>query len=168
MISKPEGDHNEENDENQTDGLENIQHLRKRKQTQKTFKIEYPFSRIQKPSEQQDLDNMKNLYYLAVLMNYLMQQNKFFGCLQVELYLYYFAIVFFFILMRAPSYPKEVKQTPSNLLEFTSALLPITIVYLIFLVRCISQLNRGMGIKSAFIRLVGIAFYLTFLVNYRL
>ena len=115
-------------------------------------------SNNQRLSEQHNVDHLKNLFYLEKVVSYLMDQNKFFGCLQIELYLYFGAIMLFFVFVRTPSI------ADIRILNLSSALIPIGIVYIIFFIKHISKLANKIDVEATYIKLAAIVCYLVFIV----
>ena len=115
-------------------------------------------SNNQRLSEQHNVDHLKNLFYLEKVVSYLMDQNKFFGCLQIELYLYFGAIMLSLIFLRQQFYINVANM------NISSALMPICVLYIILLIKEIDQLKKSIESSKCWIRIAAIVCYLVFIV----
>ena len=115
-------------------------------------------SSIGKKLSARSAEQYKNLVYLEKVVSYLMDQNKFFGCLQIELYLYFAAIMLSLIFLRQQFYMSVA------LMNISSALMPVCVLYIILLIKEIDQLKKSIETGKCWIRIAAIVCYLVFIV----
>lgn len=102
--------------------------------------------------------SLKHLIHLEHLMSYLMSINRFFGCLQIEVYLYY---ITFFI---SAIFFRQVLTDP-HLSVISSPFVPICVLYLIFFIKTVSKIRNKIDLKRSWVQISAISCYLLFIVS---
>jgi hypothetical protein len=102
----------------------------------------------------------QHMVQLENLMAYLMGENNFFKCLQVEVYLYFMAFIVFLYLARdeiivEEQYPRFIHSTMSFIL-----------LYIYFLIKNIHKVQRNIDATKSWYRIAAAACYLVFIVVY--
>jgi len=106
------------------------------------------------------VNQYKNLIYLDNAVGYLLSHNKFFGCLQIELYIYYFAFCMFFIMLR-----QKEEDAPFRFSRLSAPLLSITLLYIILLIKTVRKISLDPSSNHCWVQLVAIIAYLLFILG---
>lgn len=114
---------------------------------------------IPRTNEGQRVSSHNNLVILEKVMNYLMTENQFFQCHQFELYLYLLVILLFVTILRDESRSSE------NTFRVSSALLPLFILYIGYLIYTIQKLKLRIETSESVMQLTAILSYLIFIVD---
>lgn len=110
-------------------------------------------------ADQDEVNVHRHMLQLEMLMNYLMSENQFFRCLQVEVYLYFAAIFLFFVLTK-----NAIELSPGRYVSFSTPLQPIAVLYIIFLIKYINKLYHRLDVVRSSYCLAVISCYLAFIV----
>lgn len=108
------------------------------------------------PIEEQErmISSLRNVTHLESIMSYMMYRNKFFQCLQLELYLYLVGFLLFFVFLR--SY--QLKDSKDA--KLSTAVLPMMFIYILFLIKSLSSLMNNVEPKANWLRVLALSFYL--------
>lgn len=110
--------------------------------------------------EHEEANLHRHMMQLETAMNYLMSENQFFKCLQLEVYLYFAAIFLFFVLSR-----QAIVESSGIYPRFWVPLQPILVLYIIFFIKYINKLRLGVDMHHSWNCLAVICCYLVFIVD---
>ena len=112
--------------------------------------------------DHEDLKIHGHILQLEILMNYLMSENQFFRCLQVEVYLYFASIYIFFVLVKQ-TLLKSIDEYP----KLANSIEPFLVLYVIFLIKYVNKLRNKIDVNRSSVCLAAICCYLLFIVTAR-
>ena len=111
-------------------------------------------------NDQEEVNIHRHIMQLEVAMNYLMSENQFFRCLQMEVYLYFACWFLFLILVRG-----VIVRSPGEYVKFWTPLQPIAVMYIIFFMKYVNKLRYRIDVNQSWYCLAAIICYLIFIVG---